>query len=50
VLARNGASLLEIASVLGHKSMAMVYRYSHFVEGAAVKGHAELDDLLKGAA
>jgi site-specific recombinase XerD len=25
----NGASLLEIADVLGHKTLAMVKRYSH---------------------
>ncbi len=28
-LAMNGASLLEIADVLGHKTLAMVKRYSH---------------------
>jgi integrase len=47
-LAQNGAGLLEIADVLGHKTMQMVKRYSHFVQGAPVKGHAELDVLLRG--
>jgi integrase len=30
-LAAQGASLLEIAHVLGHKTLAMVKRYSHLV-------------------
>lgn len=29
MLAMNGASLLEIAQVLGHKSITMTQRYSH---------------------
>jgi integrase len=49
-LARRGASLLEIASVLGHKSPSMVMRYAHLTQGQAVKGHAELDTLLGGKA
>jgi site-specific recombinase XerD len=28
-LAMNGASLAEIAEVLGHKTLAMVKRYAH---------------------
>jgi integrase len=31
-LAMNGASLVEIAEVLGHKSLAMVRRYAHLTE------------------
>lgn len=31
-LAMNGASLLEIAQVLGHKTLAMVKRYAHLTE------------------
>ena len=31
-LAMNGASLLEIAEALGHKSLAMVKRYAHLTE------------------
>lgn len=48
LLARKGASLLEIGSVLGHKSQAATYRYSHLVQGKPVTGHAELDALLSG--
>jgi integrase len=47
-LAQNGASELEIGSVLGHKSPVSTRRYSHFTQGAPVKGHAGLDDMLKG--
>jgi integrase len=47
-LARRGATLLEIGSVLGHKSPSMTMRYSHLVQGAPVKGHTELDALLRG--
>src|ERR1700722_8777582 len=35
-LASQGASLLEIADVLGHRTMAMVKRYSHLAEGHKV--------------
>ena len=31
-LAMNGASLLEIAELLGHKTLAMVKRYAHLTE------------------
>jgi integrase len=31
MLAAQGASLLEIADVLGHKTLAMVKRYSHLI-------------------
>lgn len=31
-LAMNGASLLEIAEILGHKTLAMVKRYSHLTQ------------------
>ena len=31
MLATQGASLREIADVLGHKTLAMVKRYSHLV-------------------
>jgi len=31
-LAMNGASLLEIAEVLGHKTLQMVKRYSHLAD------------------
>jgi integrase len=47
-LAREGATLLEIGSVLGHKSPSMTMRYSHLVQGKPVTGHTELDALLSG--
>jgi integrase len=46
-LAMKGATLLEIGSVLGHKSPSMTMRYSHLVEGAPVTGHTELDEKLR---
>jgi site-specific recombinase XerD len=32
-LAMNGASLAEIAEVLGHKTISMVKRYAHLSDG-----------------
>ena len=32
-LAMNGASLSEIAEVLGHKTLSMVKRYAHLSDG-----------------
>ena len=48
-LAQNGANLLEIGAVLGHKSPSVTRRYAHLVEGAPVTGHTELDSKLRGA-
>jgi len=48
-LAQNGATLLEIGNVLGHKSPSVTMRYSHLVQGAPVTGHAALDGKLRGA-
>jgi integrase len=48
-LAQKGATLLEIGSVLGHKSPSVTMRYSHLVEGAPVTGHSALDEKLRGA-
>lgn len=45
-LAQKGATLLEIGSVLGHRSPSVTRRYSHLVEGAPVTGHAALDSML----
>ena len=36
-LAQSGASLLEIADVLGHKSLAMTKRYSHLTKQTQAK-------------
>ncbi len=47
-LAQQGANLLEIGSVLGHKSTTMTKRYAHLVEGAPVTGHTKLDEKLGG--
>jgi integrase len=47
-LAQNGATLLEIGSVLGHKSASITMRYAHLLAGAPVKGHSELDAKLRG--
>ena len=44
LLAMNGASLLEIAQVLGHKSIAMTQRYSHL----CVEHKAKLTDRVFG--
>jgi integrase len=49
LLAQNGATLLEIASVLGHRSTSVTRRYAHLVEGAPVTGHDALDKKLGGA-
>jgi integrase len=48
LLAQNGATLLEIGSVLGHRSTSVTRRYAHLVEGAPVTGHAALDKKLQG--
>lgn len=45
-LAQGGASLLEIGTVLGHKSPGITMRYAHMVQGAKVTGHDKLDKLL----
>jgi integrase len=47
-LAQKGATLLEIGSVLGHRSPSVTLRYSHLVQGAPVTGHAALDEKLRG--
>lgn len=46
-LAQQGANLLEIGSVLGHKSPSVTKRYSHLIEGAPVTGHTKLDEKLR---
>lgn len=47
-LAQNGASLLEIGGVLGHKSPATTARYAHLVAGKPVTGHDKLNAKLQG--
>ena len=46
-LAQNGASLLELGTVLGHRSLVMTQRYSHLVAGAVTAGHAGLTSKLQ---
>ena len=46
-LAQQGATLLEIASVLGHRSTTVTQRYAHLVQGAPITGHAALDGKLR---
>lgn len=48
ILAQNGATLLEIGSVLGHRSASVTKRYAHLVAGRPVTGHAALDAKLRG--
>lgn len=45
-LAQNGANLLQIGAVLGHKSPSMTKRYAHLVQAAPVTGHEKLDEKL----
>lgn len=48
IMAQNGATLLQIAEQLGHKSFNMTQRYSHLVQGAALPAHAALNEKLRG--
>jgi integrase len=47
LLAQNGSNLLEIGSVLGHRSPASTKRYAHLVEQRPVTGHPKLDEKLR---
>lgn len=47
LLAQNRANLLEIGTVLGHKSTTATRRYAHLVQGAPVTGHEALDKKLR---
>ncbi len=49
-LAMNGASLAEIAETLGHKTLAMVKRYSHLSEAHNAKVISKLDQRIFGGA
>lgn len=48
-LAMNGASLAEIAEVLGHKTLAMVKRYAHLSEGHTARVVASMNDKIFGS-
>ena len=47
-LAMNGATLAEIAEVLGHKTLAMVKRYSHLTEQHTSKVVARMNEQIFG--
>lgn len=49
-LAMNGASLSEIAEVLGHKTLQMVKRYAHLSEGHTAKVVESMNQKIFGAA
>ncbi len=48
-LAMNGATLAEIAEVLGHKTLAMVKRYSHLTEQHTSKVVARMNEQIFGS-
>lgn len=47
-LAMNGASLAEIAEVLGHKTLLMVKRYAHLSDAHTAKVVASMNDKIFG--
>jgi integrase len=46
-LAQQGATLLQIGAILGHRSPSVTARYAHMVQGAAIPAHAGLDGKLR---
>jgi integrase len=42
----NKATILEIAAVLGHKTLAMVRRYAHIADDHASKAVASMNDKI----
>lgn len=47
-LAMNGATLAEIAEILGHKTLAMVRRYAHFSDGHVSNVVASMNSKIFG--
>ena len=45
-LAMNGATLAEIAEVLGHKTLAMVKRYAHLTEAHTAKVVTRMNEAI----
>jgi integrase len=45
-LAMNGASLAEIAEVLGHKTLQMVKRYAHLSEAHTARVVAKMNEKI----
>ena len=48
-LAMNGASLAEIAEVLGHKTLQMVKRYAHLSQAHTARVVASMNDKIFGS-
>ncbi len=49
-LAMNGASLAEIAEILGHKTLAMVKRYAHLSEAHTARVVERMNERIFGSA
>ena len=49
-LAMNGATTMEIAAVLGHKTLQMVKRYSHLTNSHTAKVVTAMNDKIFGVA
>ena len=49
-LAMNGATTMEIAAVLGHKTLQMVKRYSHLTNSHTAKVVSGMNDKIFGVA
>jgi integrase len=49
-LAMNGASLIEIGKILGHKTLQMVKRYAHLSEGHTAQVVASMNEKIFGKA
>jgi site-specific recombinase XerD len=49
-LAQNGASLVEIGSVLGHSSPSVTAKYAHMVAGRPITGADKLAAKLQEGA
>ena len=47
-LAMNGASLAEIAEILGHKTLQMVKRYAHLSDAHTSKVVARMNEAIFG--
>ena len=47
-IAMNGASLLEIAELLGHKTLSMVKRYAHLSEAHTAGVVARMNQAIFG--
>ena len=45
-LVMNGATLVEIAEILGHKTLAMVKRYAHLLEAHNIANSIETHLLV----